>query len=1550
MLTDNIKTSTLWKNYKGWGSTHLERETFEELYKAYNQISSDSILTYGYLLPRNETDKFFEDVQKLDNTNNILYYKESSFKDVPLVKKYIHLKLTAISSNCDHAFAILDENNEQIKNIIPYDYSDKGIYNIQLFNYLGEEIPWGSFDWIVDTNSSLLTFNNGIPENVSAVTPPLLTFYQYIGPVGERHYIDAALFDIEDVAFEAYNPVVEFTDQTKAFLENIEKDFFTKYSFDGDDNTTGIGLQYNILSNTIETSTKDPIKGYDDNSDSQVVHLLSHKKGSAENAKVLFVSESVPNATYTIQVEKAEYSNIYKADLDDGFIVIEAEPGTYEVSVSVDNKVYAVLLVKDNITNDFELFYPRKDVNLTLKLPVFVDLIHLPPHLKLTTLNSYSDHITPQYYGPRVADFVIASDTDSINYRSADYVVYNNERSWLSNAIEAIEGTHTLLRNGTYDNNYNELTLDKELYLEGESTKVVIQNTNISVSEKVFVENIIFKNCNIDVKSSITFKSCEFLEDSSLNINNEDATCVLDNCNLEILTVSGNAQVFNSRILNLINLGSISLFNSSVIDTLESKGVSIELNTTFVNNLKITKGIFYINSSRLQKIDCTGTDTKSIINTTNIEYVENFPKEVKLDTSYVTKFSDKISREVYPDVATIPYYTAFENRVYAKLPAPFKYNSETNELTLSLDSINHTLFINENGELQCRFFSGAEIFINKPEDIQTQIEAVYNEHADTLLDKDKPTTVEEAIVDLYWAKADLKDGKVPIDQLPDSVAYGGLNLVGMWSFEDSNGKYPTFADIATQFSSDDEYTDLQNGWFFIVSASHMEDDPVYPQTSEDGEIWTAGDWIIYTGSSHKIVDYSKEIKFTYNKNAAKLFSKNDDGSYTYEVLVKSTKPIPTVVDSSDSDNSSDSSSFEYITYGTITVDNNGYITKLYNVKDLSVGKLLRGYPSIRFTETSYKENTVNSRWQKLDRAYLDPVYSRLPELATKTGDDNPQWSVEDGGTGLLRLSFKSIAEAIRLINDALLNISPDRPTSIQLIDVILDENKTTAKQQEYIEIDNGLQLNQLLERTPKKAWNANEKGSVYFKQRGKHEYLPLENCFYCGLDSTISVLDNDTDITYSCVIDKFDPYQRFRLGFRSPTNIDAADISGYVKMSLSSGNKYVINHNIKYTQYDLQKAAIVTDPVDMLEGETSTLSFTERRFYNLEDIAFENCTDDSLNLRVLNNLLDTNRIGGYGYLPSETKITGSFIIDNFTKFGTISTDAKVELEALFADKNIDVEIDSQTFNLTDKNSETYNLEVSFIITLPSEEYSFGDLTLNAKASNFGVCTDWEKVLVLKDLTVIDTTKLPKIVESAGNLIYPTFGVTDIKKQFGADYTIKTANYVVSYPELVRNKEGFGWPTKDRYVNFIKTFDDSTYATVSSKGIEINNLNYRFITFKESFDNIKDLCGFNIKLNWGEVKPTIEDLSSTYSNVLLQVCVRSLELDNVNLQNANKPVPVFFEATFDQDEACNYPGKSSIDVRRVTFGRTPVPIKDIYVRVGIAENTRINIKNVEIILN
>ena len=101
-------------------------------------------------------------------------------------------------------------------------------------------------------------------------------------------------------------------------------------------------------------------------------------------------------------------------------------------------------MVRDNETQEYELYFPRGEAELTVQVPAFVDLKLLPPHLKLNSLASYSDEIIPQYYGPRVADFVVASNADTKSLRSADYIVYNRVDSFLQDAIDVSENSYLL--------------------------------------------------------------------------------------------------------------------------------------------------------------------------------------------------------------------------------------------------------------------------------------------------------------------------------------------------------------------------------------------------------------------------------------------------------------------------------------------------------------------------------------------------------------------------------------------------------------------------------------------------------------------------------------------------------------------------------------------------------------------------------------------------------------------------------------------------------------------------------------------------------------------------------------------------------------------------------------------------------------------------------------------------------------------------------------------------------------------------------------------------
>lgn len=211
---------------------------------------------------------------------------------------------------------------------------------------------------------------------------------------------------------------------------------------------------------------------------------------------------------------------------------------------------------------------------------------------------------------------------------------------------------------------------------------------------------------------------------------------------------------------------------------------------------------------------------------------------------------------------------------------------------------------------------------------------------------------------------------------------------------------------------------------------------------------------------------------------------------------------------------------------------------------------------------------------------------------------------------------------------------------------------------------------------------------------------------------------------------------------------------------------------------------------------------------------------------------------------------------------------------------------------------------------------------------------------------MDPTRIPTIVESAGNVLYPTLG-TNIDTQFGAEYTAKKYNRVCGFPEVVFTGEGYSWPKEVEYTNTIDTLDDRIVVPTDMTGLSYDEGTYRFVTFKYELDKIHDMCGFNLHLDWVDKKPEIKMQDGTLKDVLVQICVNSAELPSTVLLDGNAPVPVFFEASIQQAEACNYPGKSDESVRRITFGRKPIPVKTIYVRIGLEKNSDLIIRGIDI---
>ena len=187
----------------------------------------------------------------------------------------------------------------------------------------------------------------------------------------------------------------------------------------------------------------------------------------------------------------------------------------------------------------------------------------------------------------------------------------------------------------------------------------------------------------------------------------------------------------------------------------------------------------------------------------------------------------------------------FLHMKYAEFASPFYYNKTENIIELLYDT-----------EV-LKIVDGKLTTIIKSDRIAMS-EDVFDRHENSELDPvayNNSHTINDVFRHIYMWKADLDpNGKIPLQELPDSVAYGGLLFVGTWSFVNNNGKYPTFNDAQISLSEDKVVNELQPGWFFIVSEAvdttdtdEDNDTPVAEQIAEDGVKFTAGDWVIYEG-------------------------------------------------------------------------------------------------------------------------------------------------------------------------------------------------------------------------------------------------------------------------------------------------------------------------------------------------------------------------------------------------------------------------------------------------------------------------------------------------------------------------------------------------------------------------------------------------------------------------------------------------------------------------------------------------------------------------------
>ena len=169
-LTASSQASRLFKKSFGYGETSTINEWFEELnYRGPEIVLSNQIWNESGLIP--STTPWPSGTASGASAGVIQYFDKLSMTAVPGI-------------NAGKSFYL-----EDLKNSLGYSVAD-GSYGPNIFTSTNVPISFGAGNWLVDHSAGLLTFYPGdsggglMPVGVSALNPPKISFYKYIGAIG----------------------------------------------------------------------------------------------------------------------------------------------------------------------------------------------------------------------------------------------------------------------------------------------------------------------------------------------------------------------------------------------------------------------------------------------------------------------------------------------------------------------------------------------------------------------------------------------------------------------------------------------------------------------------------------------------------------------------------------------------------------------------------------------------------------------------------------------------------------------------------------------------------------------------------------------------------------------------------------------------------------------------------------------------------------------------------------------------------------------------------------------------------------------------------------------------------------------------------------------------------------------------------------------------------------------------------------------------------------------------------------------------------------------
>lgn len=1549
-LSTEDKSSKLFKHYLGTAETKTSRDFYEEAIKSSFSVKPQDIWTYADVIPADDN-SCNEHIKKLSGGDCYKWQKdENTFIDI--VKKYEKLQLTPVDNGTDNSFKIVGEDGNPIKNIIPFNYY-KHYYNYALYTSDDDQIYFGVGDWVVDFYSGVLTFYGKVPEGINHKNPPKLTFYQYVGGNG---------FRIDPIGFEAaILPITNWKIPTNTCLigdngndnetlinairrqaNKVEDNFADSYKFDGDDKNEGIALSFEKVIALLYTHNKDAVKGYDESAESDIGTVLSKKKVNNEN--IIFVSHNTPTVKeYTLSVadtfEASKPKKIYLDDKKEHFIIYQGDPLTEDLTFTVEEdteNVSGLLLYWDRVAQDYLPFVTNEENNYNFGFPVVTSTGKIPPSVALgsISLGQYDDSITPEYYGPRNYTITIGVE-NGIEVKSADYIVRNKPGYYLDDIISNIKKDYpdsklsgsVFLRSGTYliNDDLDLSSFDKVAFVGEEQNSTIIKLLDGAEKKKVVINNndraLTFENiCFEGISFDITGKNNKVVIKQVIA---DDLICDNKGTDKQVLV---NYSSFKSVTLNNSDSEEVSNFtrsafllnNSNISSLLVQTKDSIFSSNTFISSL---------NYNVEKPLVDTATDifTNCIIST-----LGQVPESVQLRDCFVLNdhrtdnkskpFDNALLLEKGPNV-----------RQYAKFDDPFKIVQEDgyNKIQLKLD------------ENTLQIVGGKLAAVLEADDIQVNIKDLKRKEN---YEGESPsgTNLQSVLENIYKTKADLNpNGKVPLEQLPDSISYGGLSLQGTWSFEQvgkEKGDYPTFENT-NQFGDDNTHDDgfgfkfntIQPGWFWIVASSTKEKDkPAAPQTAIDDKIFTAGDWVICSARKDYITFSGDSAKITLldrkpNKIVIELTGKNQrpDGSIYFSDATTTINSLPiyngrvlvenNIIKSIDDYEKVPGMNFDFSELKFKGADEANSSLVFYSKDGQLLKCTLGGAENVKIGS----EYT----WEKLDRAYHDVAYMVLPQLTT---GEHIEWSWQNednlgknDGKGALALGGQTIAESFDLINQELYKLYPPRSANINEVSLLLSDEVPMV---EYCDEKGNLHTGYDLSNSDNEYWSIKtDKGFFYGNSADISLYVKKDDVSISTItakkyekDETIEDEKNNIILTLSTT----DPYEggpgagiwkeaaiecKFKPSIVDGINTSYTLHAGINNIMPTTQNNYNQESNVLKLDFVKPVMPSSIDVINIINGEISLSKIDNTNYIN---------NDFILNLRYFD--LHLKNTGDFN-VSKHFRQNGIVKISN-PGFETVSLD--ISKFNIYVDESNDVILALKSPIEIRVNIDNYqeNFSITFTyVDIYDKEYSYTRIIKNNKVENIH----------------IDNKRRSSGITSN---IFPEYS------ENSADPNAYGYQYEHNNNELIFTGDGEGEERKLVY-----------------KANILQNGYYGALTFE--LDDVKEINGFVLDI----ISPD-ELTVNKYSNVTDQFDLYAQVLETTQSNNpaasqwinCNAPydgfsIPGKFADNKQEAFAGMYAGSSNSHKKRVTFGTKTLSGK-LFVRLLLKnENTRIqDIKLVEVI--